>query len=228
MDTNHTRSSHRVSGRRGNFLCESSGDAVVEATILFPIMVMIFAALVLIAVYLPAQAALQRSTQFAATALATELSDTWLSFNEESMSFYWETDKNRLSNVYVKLFERKAGYISAKGQSITEKEESRSASSRAGTLTVNCSLDNKIIYKEVIVEASRVYDMPVDLSLIRFPKTFTISATSVAVVQNGDEFIRNVDIATDFAQYLIEKFELGDVGKAIGEYTGKVKSLLGW
>ena len=68
---------------------DTRGDAVVEATILFPIIIMIFAGLVLLAMYLPTRAALQRATQYAATAIATERSDTWLRHDPDALAYYW-------------------------------------------------------------------------------------------------------------------------------------------
>ena len=85
MGTNYRKSRRYIIKE---FISDTSGDAVVEATVLFPIMIMIFAALVLLSIYLPARAVLQRATQFAATALANEASDTWLFFDESSMSYY--------------------------------------------------------------------------------------------------------------------------------------------
>lgn len=212
----------------GRFICDNDGDAVVEATILFPVMTMIFAALVLIAIYMPSQALLQRATQYAATALATEMSDTWLSFNEGSMAYYWETDKSRLSNVYAKLFNGFENSSTVTGEKIAEHIESSSISSKSGELTVVCFVDNKIIYKEIIVEASREYPMPVNLTAVGFPKTITVEASSTAVVLNGDEFIRNMNLATDFASYIIDKFELGDIGSSISSFGTQVKGILGW
>lgn len=209
-------------------VCDSRGDAVVEATVLFPIMALIFAALVLLAIYLPSKAVLQQATQYAATALATEISDTWLYFDAGSMSYRWEKDKHKLANVYAKLFERNAAKVSDKGEIITERAENHAVSLNAEKLTVRSYLVNRIVYKEIIVEASREYKMPVNLSIIGFPEVLTVSASSVAVVQNCDEFIRNMDIATDFAQYAIEKFGLTDIGNSIKEFGGEVKDLLGW
>ena len=82
---------------------DARGDAVVEATILFPIIMMIFAGLVLLALYLPTRANLQRATQLAATVLATQRSDTWLTVDEEAMETVWITDKDELQNVYLAL-----------------------------------------------------------------------------------------------------------------------------
>ncbi|MCL2628047.1 MAG: hypothetical protein FWD44_05025 [Oscillospiraceae bacterium] len=222
MGTNHRKCKLYIIELR-----DSRGDAVVEATILFPIMTMVFAALVLLSLYLPAQAVLQRATQYAATAVATEISDTWLFFDETGMSYYRHTNKDKLTNVYAGIFAASSD-VQTKGEKIVASLESRSISSKAGELSVVCSLDNSFIYKEVVITASRHYPMPVDLSFIGFPKTITVTATSKAVVTNADEFIRNVDIASEFVGFISNKFGLNDVGSAISSFGGRVKSILGW
>ena len=204
-----------------------NGDAVVEAAILFPIMIMIFAALVLLAIYLPTRAALQRATQYAATAIATESSDTWLRYDDESMFYYWEYDKRGLTNVYAALF---SGHdnVQLKGENIVTAIEERSISSKAGTLSVSCHIDNKIVYKEVVVTATREFAMPVNLSFIGFPEDISITVTSTAVIQNGDEFVRNMDLAVDFVKFISKKFGLDDVADSISSFGGKVASFMGW
>jgi len=206
---------------------DTNGDAVVEAAILFPIIIMIFAALVLLAVYLPTRAALQRATQYAATALAVEKSDTWLFFDEKSMSYSWENNKSSLKNVYAALFSDGID-VAAKGEKIVTGIEGRSLSSKAGVLSVNCHVVNKLIYKEIFVTATREFKSPVDLSFIQFPETVKITVSSTAVVQNGDEFVRNMDIAADFVEYLINKFELTGMTDSIKTFRSKVSSFLGW
>jgi len=208
-------------------ICGDRGDAVVEATILFPIMIMIFAALVMLSIYLPSQAVLQRATQYAATAIATEISDTWLFFDENSMSYYYQVNKDNLRNVYAGFFLSEDD-IRKKGESIVTHLESNSISSKSGELFVDCYSIDMFIYKEIVVTATREYPMPVDLSFVGFPREINVTATSKAVVQNADEFIRNVDIATDFAKFISDKFGLSDVGDAIGSFGNKVKSVLGW
>lgn len=210
------------------FARDIRGDAVVEATILFPIMTMIFAVLVLLAIYLPSQALLQQSTQYAATALATEISDTWLTFDAENMSYRWETDKRSLPNVFESLFISHRGRIYENGPKITEAMESRNLSARTGELLVISRLSNAIIYKEITVEAYKTYRMPVTLTFVGFPKEIVLSASSTSVVQNADEFIRNVDIAADFANFVIEKFELGDITQCFDSLNETVKSIFGW
>jgi len=209
-----------------NLLKNTDGSAVVETTILFPIITMVFAALVLLAVFLPSYAVLHRATQFAATAIATEERDTWIFFDDTTLSYSWETDKSRLKNVYADLFESED--IAERGEKITREVESRSISSKEGELTVTAYVENKIIYKEVVVTASREYPMPVDLSFIGFPKTITVRAASSAQAQNASDFVRNIDIASDFASFISDKYELSNVGDSISSFGARITNLLGW
>ena len=209
------------------FIKQTNGDAVVEAAILFPVMIMIFGALVLLAIYLPTRAALQRATQYAATAIATEKSDTWLFFDENTMSYYWETDKNRLDNVYVALFTG-LGNAAEKSESIVTDAEARGISAKAGNLTIGCQVVNWIVYKEIAVTATREFTMPLKLSFIGFPEKLSLTVTSTAIVQNGDEFIRNMDLAVDFLKFIGNKFGLTNVSDTISSSWGKVRSFMGW
>ena len=210
-----------------NFTKDTNGDAVVEATILFPIMIMIFAALVLLAIYLPLQSVLQRATQHAATAVATEISDTWLFFDEGSMTYYWKTDKNELTNVYAGLFSGNNEALN-KGEDIVIYVENRSISAKTGDLSINFDGNNKILYMEVIAEASRDIPMPVNLSFIGFPESITVTSTSVVLVKNADEFIRNVDLAVTFAGFISEKFGITNITEGISSFGDKVSGILGW
>jgi len=229
--TNQKGEEKRMFGRFRRFISsvagDTTGDAVVEATILFPVMIMIFAALVLLSIYLPARATLQRATQYAATVIATEVSDTWLFFDEGSMSYYRESSSKRLNNVYVDLFSG-SGDVQSKGEAIVREQERRGISSRAGDLKVESVVVNKIIYKEAVVTATRDFPIPVDLSFIGFPESISITATSTVFVQNPDEFIRNIDIASDFLEFIIDKFNLHDITDAIGSFGSRVSGILGW
>jgi len=216
-------------GKIGRFIKDINGDAVVEATILFPIMILIFAALVLLAVFLPARAVLQRATQYAATAIATGESDTWLFYDESLMSYFWETEKSRLPNVYTDLF-FSGEDIQLKGEGIVAGIESRSISSKAGTLDVVCNFTDGIVYKEIIVTATREFIIPGELSLsfIGFPGTIPVTATSTAVELNADEFVRSIDIACDFAEFIADKYGLHDVTEAISKFGKEAAPILGW
>ena len=202
-------------------------DAVVEAAILFPIMIMIFAALVMLAIYLPTRGALQYATQYAATALATPQGDTWLFFDEENMSYYWADNKRDLRSAYITFF-RGAGDIQAAAEEIVKNAESRSISSKSGSLEVSAGTMNRLIYREVVVTATRTFTMPVNLSFIRFPETISITVTSTAVVQDGDEFVRNIDMAADFVTFISDKYELTNITDTISSFGERLAGIMGW
>lgn len=204
----------------------TAGYAVVEATILFPIIMMIFAGIILLAMYLPTRSALQRATQYAATALATEQSDTWLEFDVERMEYDWITKKNELPNVYVALVSSFfKGDTAQKAETIVRNMENNGITRTVGELTVSCEIHNYVVYKELAITATRTIPIPVDLSFVGFPTEIPITVTSTAVVQNGEEFVRNIDIAADFISYLQEKYDLSF--DRLSEYINKAWSFLG-
>ena len=206
---------------------DERGQAFVEAAILFPIMIMIFAALVLLSIYLPTRGALQRATQYAATVISNEVSDTWLFFDEGSMSFYWESNKDNLQNVYAALFSG-IGDIEARAKQIVIDIESRNLSSKAGQLSVESGVVDQLFYKEIVVKARREFTIPIDLSFIGFPASIPITVASTAAINNGDEFMRNTDIAVDFSKFISEKFGISDLTANISSAGERVLSILGW
>lgn len=212
-----------------SFWEDLSGDAIVEASILFPIIIMIFAALVLLSMYLPIRARLQYATQYAATAIATEGSDTWLFHDESSMSYGWKTEKNDLDNVYISLI-KSSEFANATDRvdTMIRNIEEGGIGTTTESLTVDYGFINYIIYKEIIVTATSIIPVPVDLSFIGFPKEIPITVTSTAVVQNGDEFVRNMDIAVDFVEYIDGKYEISKVFGSVGDFFEKFTEILGW
>lgn len=210
-----------------NLKQDQRGDAVVEATILLPIIMMIYLALVLLAMYLPTRAILQRATQYAATALATEQSDAWLRFDDKEMEYRWVADKSDLDNVYVALFRSLGAKQDGTGaKNIVSKIAKGGYTAKNEKLEVTYAVTNYVVYKEFSVTATKTIPMPLDLSFIYFPKELTITVTSTAVVQNGDEFVRNMDIAVDVAKWLDSKYQISDMFSKVGELLDKVTGFL--
>jgi len=183
-----------------HFIKDTGGDAVVEAAILFPIIFMIFTALVLLSMYLPTRATLQRATQQAVIAISTEKSDTWLSYNENTMKF---GTLNHPQDVYGALTN---GLFTSgdrhKAETIVINMEKKNFLKAPGKLTIECGAVNYLIYKEITITATRTIPMPVDLPFVKFPKEIEITASSTAVVQDVDGFIRDVDMINDIMRYL--------------------------
>ena len=204
--------------------------AVVEATIIFPIIIMIFAGIVLLSMYLPTRALLQRATQYAATAIATETSDTWLFYDFNGMHYSWAESRSDLSNVYVSLI---SSFKSTNRDDADDAERIVSAvvksgvSTAPGKLQVEYTVVNHIVYKEIIVTATKRIPSPVRMPMVGFPEEIPITVSSTAVVTNGDEFVRNIDIAADLAGFLAEKTGLDDLFGKVGEFFDKVYNFLG-
>ena len=212
------------------FWRDTRGDAVVEATFLFPVIIMVFAGLVLLAMYLPTRAALQRATQYAATAIATERSDTWLRYDTDEMKYVWVTDKSELGGVYGSLLRAIGGNSRDDGENartIVTTLDERGVLNTPGELTVEYGVVNYVIYKEIVVTATRTVPIPVDLSFVRFPREIPITVTSTAVVQNGDEFVRNMDLAADIITFIADETGISGVFQKAGEVCGKFNDLLG-
>jgi len=210
-----------LNGRFG-FINDTKGDAVVEAAILFPIIIMIFAALVLTAIYLPQRAILQEAAQIAAVAIATERSDTWMAFSDNGDKLA-RHNQPRLPNVYVDFFRgvfynRTAG--NSKAQSLVQYLAARGIVRSPGGIEIEYNVVNYIIYQEVVITVRQTIPMPVNLSFIGFPADLELTQEARAVVQNGDEFVRNLDIAHDLVLWIAEKFGGSETfGGALGKIT---------
>lgn len=215
-----------------NLVKDRNGFAVVEMTFLFPIFFMILFGLILLAIYIPTRAALQRATQYAATAIATEMSDTWIFFDENNMKYYFESSKDNLQNVYVSLIRSivPGSDYENKAVSIVRKMEESSLSYKdtSEPLVVEYGLVNYVIYKEIVLTATRTVKVPINLSFVGFPEEIPITVTSTAVVQNGDEFVRNMDIAVDFVKFLDNKYNLSETFSGVSEVWQKIEGFLGW
>ena len=183
---------------------------VVEATILFPIIIMIFAALVLLSMYLPQRAKLQEAAQVAAVTIATERSDTWVAFDDHANY----SRKDGLPNVYVAavrnaFFNRSAD--EAKVTAIVRNNAAKGFVSISGDIIVDYDVINYVIYQEVVVTARQSIPMrQFGLSFIGFPDEMVIVQEARAVVQNGDEFVRNINIAKDMVIWIDNKLGISE------------------
>ena len=91
-------------------------------------------------------------------------------------------------------------------------------------LTVEYGVVNYIIYKEIVVTASRSVPVPLNLTMFGIPRRMELTVTSIAVVQNGDEFIRNMDLAVEIMDDL---FDLSETFSGLTRICGKFNDFLG-
>lgn len=208
---------------------DTRGDAVVEATILFPIMIMIFAALVLLAMYLPQRTILQEAAQYTAIALATENSDTYIAFDGQGR----RTDKEIASSVYASTIDAMLGrnlHAQEKAYDIANYLAGNGMLKVPDAVSVDLEVTNYVIYQEIAVTLRQTIPLPVDLSFIGFPKELELVQEASAVVQNGDEFVRNIDIAKDMMQWLDNKLGVSESLRKSGslDKIGQVVQFFGF
>ena len=187
---------------------DTSGDAIVEATFLFPLIILVFAALVILSMYLPTQASLQRVTQVAATAVATEMSDTWLTYNQNSLEYVTLSGRHNLPSVYSGIFNLNRGMYEGKAVTIANNALQKNIGARLVTPQFSCTIRGFGAYKEVTVTATQSVPISrvVNLTIIGFPASLDMVVSSSAVVIDGDEFIRSLDLALDFKDSVLGLF----------------------
>lgn len=204
---------------------DENGDAIVEATFVFPIIIFIIMGLIILSMYLPTKGVLQYATQRAANAVSVEMSDTWIKFNENEMKFESYANYEELNNVYVDA----AGSIFSNGNSVQEKAiyivnklYDDSIALKAGSdLDVDVKFNNAIIYKEVVVTAEKIIPSPINLSIVGFPSEIKIQVSSTAVVQNGDEMVRNLDIVKEVVVNVNERYKISEKFENVATFLKK-------
>ena len=216
--------------RWSSILDDTHGYAIVEATILFPIIIMIFAGICLLSIYLPTRTNLQQATQYAANVMATQKSDTWIEYNTESMEYTWIARRKDIRNVYRSLFrssyENEAADIATVTSVVTEREK-QGIYIAVGNLQVTYTVTNAVVYQEMHVTATRTIKVPINLSFVGFPKEIPITVTSSAVMVNGDEFVRDIDLAKDFTEYLSKKYNLDKMFSSVSDVISRFNDVMG-
>jgi len=221
----------------GKIWHDTSGDALVEATILFPIMVMVFAALALLAMYLPQEANLERAVQFAASSLAPENADMGYGYDENGLAVVWDFDLHNTyqdfftgtytgknSNVYFKMINWviTAGalasdkHLQERADAIVQSVMASSIMARSFPIEVECTVRRGLIYSDIEITATQTIKMPVNLSFIGFPEEILIAKSAKCMVLDGDGFLRSADDAV----------ALEDIARRVSDVVDFVSILL--
>ena len=185
-----------------NLFCQNDerGDVIVEATILLPLIILIYAGFVLLATYMPVRGNVQRAAQYAASIISIQESDTWIKYDKEQLKQQW-MKKDELPNDRSKKQETAEKFVTsildngivANGGEIQE---------------VKCDVTNYVIYKEIVVTVEYEVQLPFGIPLIGLDSHYIVTESATAIIDDGDGFVRNVDMLTDFVNYLDKKYNL--------------------
>ena len=163
---------------------------------------------------MPVRGNVQRAAQYAASIIGIQESDTWITYDKEQLKQRW-MEKSELPNVYVQLF----GSLIETSRDRSKKQETAEAVVteilRNGILgnggevkEIKCEVKNYVIYKEVIVTVEYEVQLPFGIPLIGLSSHYLVTESATAIVDDGDGFVRNVDMLTDFVSYLDKKYNL--------------------
>jgi len=192
-----------------SFFKDTNGDAiVVKAVILFPIMIMIFAGITLLSIYLPQRAVLHNAAQQAANILAKDLSDTGFYFTINSENHVVESWNFNLHPFPATDRSSSFIYRAFSPFSISENELRSTAeqivlATLENSFTIASSADVIIevdstvtlLYRHIEVTVRQEIPFRLNLSFIGFPSSLNLEQTASVFVADGSSFLRGIDDA---------------------------------
>lgn len=191
---------------------------MVEATIVFPVIILITVAMIFAGMYIHSKLVLQYAVQKAATAVAIEHSDLYVRFDDAKLQYTENENKKHYFSKLRDLFLPKNR--EARIAKLVENIYGNSLAMK-GNLSVESKTKNYVVYKEFFVRGTIEYEFAINLSLIGIPRTFQITAQAKTVVQNPDDFIRTLDLGIELTDKLLERLGVKEKIEAIREKLSK-------
>ena len=179
--------------RFGIFHKDERGLAIVEATILLPVCIIMVAAVYYASVFMcqKANMAYKREGQTIDADGSSYTTPTEL-FPYRFFGFAFD------SGDFESFFRSMVGYMFF---------------DTGDNITITSKSHNYIIYKTITANATQEVKPAISLSLVGVPNSFTLTVTGEAVVTDADDFIRNVDFAVD----LVSDTKLGELAGNVAE-----------
>lgn len=193
------------------------GTAIVEATLLLPFCIIMVLALYYAAIFMCQKANLQANLENALIYYKNVNSDTFVEASSEMV--YEEADGNRtaVGSSYGET-EYKFPYrflgMKFNAGGFTDFFHSMCGNmffDDGSNVVVTTSAKNYIIYKEIKATATQSVKPAISLSMVGATDSIVISCTAVAVVTDGDEFIRNTDFVID----IVEDTKIGEAASSL-------------
>lgn len=202
-----------------------SGMAIVEATILLPVCIIMVVAIYYASIFMCQKANLQANLQNTLIYYKNVDSDTYVTLNTDNITYTLgentvDADGNgygtpkplfpyRFFGFKVEKSKFEAFFRSMCGYMFFD---------TGSNVELSVTPTNYVIYKTITATATQTVKPAVSLRLIGLSDEFTIKATGKVVVTNGDDFIRNVDLVID----LVEDTKFGELVKNIGTKAGEL------
>lgn len=216
------------------------GDVIVEATIVFPVAIFIFFALLYAALLFYQRANLQVSLEDALIYYKHVNSDTYVSAGAD-ISFQNNEDgiaaagnqygSPEYLDPYRHIGGSIMGAVTGKNQNIDSQSFESFFRSAYGhmffgsgeNIEITVSEQNFVIYRRVTAKAVQTVKSPISLAFIGASDSMQIKAEATVVVVDGDDLVRDIDFAADTK---VGKMAVNAVGKLV-EFYNKFKDKFG-
>lgn len=214
-----------------------SGHTIVEATIIYPVTIILFFVLLYASLFVCQRANLQANLEDALIYYKNVDTDTYV-MADKVMSF--TTDGNTIAatgntyttpeklDPYRHIFKTLgAGQISSGDfKSFFLSSYSHMFFSDGSNIDVTITEKDYLIYKRITATATQTVKSAINISMVGATNSVTISSTASAVVMDGDSMIRDIDFAKD----IVSETKVGQkaseiVDKAVNLYN-ELKSKL--
>lgn len=197
---------------------DQSGMVVVEAAVIFPVMMVLILVLYFTSIHVYQKANLQATLEMAIAHNSYEYTDTGVTYDDTYVGSY----SPDLVNPYRHIFFS----ADADGTETLAKRYAKAFSFYGvSNLQVQITSKNYILYREVTATASQTITPVINPAFLGLPAQWTLKAKAVCVVNDPDEFIRTSDIAFDIAYAVDQKYgiteTIGKVFGGIGDFLGK-------
>lgn len=225
------------------FWKKEQGDTIVEATIVYPVTIMVFFVLLYASIFLCQRANLQANLEDALVYYKNVGTDTYVYVNDK-MAFHKEgetisADGNRYEvsrklNPYRRIGKaigNAIGYEEINSGKFSEFFHSSCGHmffSRGSNVKVELeSVTDAIIYKKIKAKATQTVETPINIAMVGAANSMTIAAEATVVVIDGDDTIRDIDFAGDIVKNTKFGEAVTDVAGKAMDYYEKLKEKLG-
>lgn len=213
-------------------LKNEDGLAIVEATILLPVCMLIVIALYYASIFLCQRANLQANLQTALIYYKNVESDTYVEAKEQMQFQNGDGTVGAVGSSYgstSKLFPyRFFGMKFREGnfKSLFQSICGHMFFDTGDNVSLSVKSTNYVVYKKITATAAQTVQPAISLAMVGGPDEMTICATGESIITDADDFIRNTDFAVDLISNTALGAKIGDLADTVVGYYNKFKEKL--
>lgn len=208
-----------------------SGHTIVEATIVYPVTILVFFVLLYASLFLCQRANLQANLEDALIYYKHVNSDTYvtagseLSFEangEEIFAVGNQYESPKKLDPYRHIFHTLTGgnLSSSNFASFFRSAYGHMFFDDGSNVQVTLKENDYLIYRKLTATAKQTVESPINISFVGATNTVDITAQATVVVVDGDNMIRDIDFAGDILEDTrLGKAASGVAEKAVGFYN---------